>query len=126
MIAVKWAARIISLVTTLIFLILLVLSLIHNHMEAGHFDLGIDTLYTFVPFLVTLAGSIVAWWNEKIGGWVLIGGYLLWSITPILYSVTNLSLGFYYDYILAGASLPYLFAGVLFIIYAFRKTKKTA
>ena len=67
-----------------------------------------------------------ALWDEKIGGWVLIGGYLLWSITPILYSVTNLSLGFYYDYILAGASLPYLFAGVLFIIYAFRKTKKTA
>ena len=126
MVVIWWVARFITLPFTILYIAVSVMLMNHAHEESGYIPFSGDTLLTLIPFLIAVVGSIVGWWREKIGGWMLVAGYLLWIILPIVYYAITGKYGLIIDYMMICAGLPYLIAGVLFLIHGYRKTPKTA
>ncbi len=107
---VKWFARIISLIASIIFIIVMVVSINNDYQEQGFDNFTADYVLFFVPLLITLAGTITAWWREKIGGWLLISGYICWVIFPLIFMAVNQGHGLPLVFVLAIAAIPFLIA----------------
>ena len=123
---VKWFARIISLIASIIFIIVIVVSINNDYQEQGSYNFMADNVLFFVPFLVTLAGTITAWWREKVGGWLLISSYICWVIFPLIFMAIHQGHGLPLVFVLAVAAIPFLIAGILFLFSASHKSIKSS
>jgi hypothetical protein len=122
---IRWSARIISIIASIIFIIVMAVSIINDYQEQGSYNFTADTILLFIPFLVTLTGTIIAWWREKTGGWILISGYVCWIIFPFIFMAVHQGQGLTLAFVLAMAAIPFLIAGILFLISAKSSSKPT-
>ncbi|OGO30059.1 MAG: hypothetical protein A2Z29_06515 [Chloroflexi bacterium RBG_16_56_11] len=78
---------------------------------------NVESLFVIVPVIFTIAFYGIAWWREKIGGWLLVAAYMLLSMSPTLHTlVYDKSFHVYLGMWLFAS--PYLISGVLFLVAA--------
>jgi len=112
---IRWAARIIGLVVTAFFLMMIVGDAVISIQEEGFkFDVGVF-LFVIMPVVIALGGFITSWWRERIGGYLLILTYLLMGFSTSVYGFC-IGEGFHFrtSFLIIGS--PFLVAGVLFLI----------
>ena len=105
---VRWLARVIGFVAAAFFLALVT----GEFLEEFSWD---GLVFAGIPALVIAAGYVLSWFREQSGGWVMVGGYVLFSVSPTFYDVYRAAdVGFYWAMPLT--LLPFLVAGVLFLV----------
>ena len=113
---IRWVARILGSILAVYFVFTTVANLI---MDFKTWDFA---AYIFFAFTIIFAvGVIIAWFKEKIGGIILITGAVAGNIFSIVVGLNNPNFDLLDFIILAG--LPFLIAGILFLVY-WRKSKK--
>ena len=108
---IRWAARIIGLVITAFFLVFLIGETIMS-IQAEGFKFDVGSLFLIVP-VIALAGYIVSWWREQLGGSLLILASIAFGIFP------SMRAGWSMRELLQGWLMPgslFCIAGVLFLI----------
>ena len=113
---IRWIARISG---TLLAVYLVFTTIANLIMDFKSWDF-IPYVY-FVFFIILAIGVIIAWFKEKIGGIILIAGAVAGSIFSIIVGLNNPDFDLLDFIILAG--LPFLIAGILFLIYWWKSRK---
>ncbi len=100
----RWAARVIGLLTAAFSLMFLIGdTIVRTAMQQGGF---IEDVLTAMPVVVAVAGCIVSWWRQRLAGTLLVlASFALSSLGSRYYGFRGLVSGF-----------PYLVAGVLFLL----------
>ena len=80
----RWSARVIS-IAMVIFISLAALAEPPNPIQLSAVE---NLLLAF--FLVMVAGMVTAWWHEKVGGWLLIAGFVAFTSADFASSGTLL------------------------------------
>jgi hypothetical protein len=111
----RWAARIIGLIILALFLSILVGETIASWTEEG-LSFSVESLYIIVPAVLLLAFYLLAWWKERLGGILLVAGYLLLSFSPAVHSIFYNMEGFTFFIGMFFFAAPFLISGVLFIL----------
>ena len=112
----RWAARIIGLVLLVFFLLFLIGETITS-IQAEGFKFDPDSLFVIVPTVIALAAYIVSWWQEGVGGSLLILVSIAIGILPSVSARPPWSMSLLQalrGWLILG--LPFLITGVLFLI----------
>jgi lipoprotein signal peptidase len=81
--------------------------------QAEGFKFDVESLFIVVPAVIALAGIVVSWWREQLGGSLLILVSIAFGVLPSMgagWSILRALQG----WLMLG--LPFLVAGVLFLI----------
>lgn len=105
--ALRWMARLSSLLTNSVFLLILGLALINEDKPQG------PAIAVLVWLALTMIASLAAWRWEQAGGALVIGGALGTSVATYLASL-EYGLGAYRFVTVLLYGLPFLMVGVLF------------
>jgi hypothetical protein len=116
-------ARIIGGIITVFFLWFLIGETVMS-IPAEGFTFDVESLFIVVSVIIALAGYIVSWWQERGGGSLLILSYLLLSFSPTIHSLYY-GPGFQFYAGMFLLALPFLIAGILFLIYS-QLSKRTS
>lgn len=119
---IRWAARIIGLIVLALFMSILVGETVASWLEEG-LSFSIESLYVIVPAVLLLAFYLLAWWKERLGGSLLVAGYLLLSFSPSVHSIFYNQEGFTFYMGMFFFAAPLLISGVLFILASAIKSK---
>lgn len=111
---IRLAARIVGGIITVFFLWFLIGETVMSVQSEG-FTFDAESLFILVPVIITLAGYIVSWWQERGGGSLLVLAYLLLSFSSTIHSLYYGS-GFHFYAGMFLLALPFLIAGILFLI----------
>ena len=115
----RWAARIVGLVITA-FLLMMVIGETITSIQAEGFKFDVESLFVVVPAVIALAGCIVSWWRERLGGSLLILVSIAFGVLPSIgagWSILRALQG----WLMLG--LPFLIAGILFLISSWLSRK---
>jgi len=119
----RWAARIIGLVVIAFFSLILIGETITS-IQAEGFEFDVESLLVIVPLVIALAGYIISWWREQVGGLLLILVSIAFGILPSISAQPAWSmLEALQGWLILG--LPFLVVGVLFLTSSWL-SKKTA
>ncbi len=117
----RWAARIIGLIFIAFFLLMLIGETITS-IQAEGFEFEVESLLVVVPLLIALAGYIISWWRERVGGSLLILVSIVFGILPPIAAQPSWSTSeALQGWLILG--LPFLVAGVLFLISSWLSRK---
>ncbi len=111
----RWAARIIGLVAVVFILLILAGESISTWNDSG-IIFTFESLYIFLPSAILLTAYILSWWKERLGGILLVAGYLLLSLSPSVHSIFYGGEGFTFFAAMFFFAAPFLISGVLFIL----------
>ena len=116
----RWSARIIGIIAMALCLFLLVLmiaEIVTEIHEEGFEGIELEDFFALLLLaIIPAAGSIVSWWRERVGGSILIVSYFL---SGFVCTIESLYLGEGFRLcpsIWWIITLPFLVAGVLFLI----------
>jgi hypothetical protein len=113
----RLAARVIGVVITTFFLLFLIGETITS-IQAEGFKFDAESLFVVVPAVIALAGYIVSWWRERVGGSLLILVSIAFGILPSVgaqqHQVPWSMLQALQGWLILGS--PFLVAGVLFLL----------
>jgi hypothetical protein len=131
--AVRWSARVIGLIAIAFFLMMLIGEVVNTVTTEGFQGIDVGGFLVGAPIVIALAGFILSWWLEIVGGSLLILCYLLAGLRPAIMSL-YVGRGFALGEAFGRSSswwiitLPFLIAGLLFIISwsLSRETKPSA
>ena len=115
---IRWAARIIGLVIT-VFLLMLLIGETVTSIQAEGFKFDAESLFVVVPAVIALAGYIVSWWRELVGGSLLILVSIAFGIFPSVSAQQHQVPGWSVLQALQGWLMlgsPFFIAGVLFLL----------
>ena len=118
---IRWAARIIGLLIIAFFLMFLIGETVMSTQAEGlKFD--VESLFIVVPAVIALAGYIVSWWREQVGGSLLILVSIAFGILPSISAQPSWSvLQALQGWLMLGS--PFLITGVLFLISSWLSRK---
>ena len=105
--AVRWIARILSSLIA-IFLILFVFLPGISEMIKGTSAVDNDSILPIIFFALFIVFVVVAWFNEKLGGFLMV----FWGACVIIYYI---AIGTFIMGMVGG--LPFLICGFLFLLY---------
>ena len=108
-------ARVIGIIVAVFFLVMLIGDIEMAISSQGFGGFTSEWLFIIVPLIIALGAFIYAWWRELLGGILLLVGYLLLSFSPSVHSLVYKAEPQFYAGMFYFA-LPFLVAGVLFII----------
>ena len=118
---IRWTARIIGLVTIAFFLIFLIGETVMS-IQAEGLKFDVESLFIVVPTVIALAGYIVSWWREQVGGSLLILVSIAFGILPSINAQPSWSvLQTLQGWLMLGS--PFLITGVLFPISSWLSRK---
>ncbi|MBN1161219.1 MAG: hypothetical protein JXA17_04670 [Dehalococcoidales bacterium] len=108
-------ARVIGIIVAVFFLVMLIGNIESAITSQGFDGITAEWLFIIIPLIIAVGAFIYAWWNEFLGGILLLVGYLLLSFSPSVHSLfykeePQFYIGMFYF------AAPFLVAGVLFII----------
>jgi hypothetical protein len=114
---IKWIARILSSLTTILWGWWFLGNLIPKYLEEGRaFISDSGELAVSIFFIIVLIGTIIGWWKEKWGGIVLLVGYLANAIGGYILAVLSHGVaGYIIGFLPIVIFLPYLISGILYI-----------
>ena len=105
-----WVARILGSLFGLIWLIGPIMTFI-GELSTKTYEFSVEGLFVGIFSTVVAAGAIIAWWHEKIGGWILIIGGLLFGAFSFITAGRN------QIWIALFISVPFVIAGYLYLRY---------
>jgi hypothetical protein len=110
----RWAARVLGLLISL-FLLVLVIGEIAQAIQDEELSFEPESLFVIIPTIFAVVSYVLSWWNEKIGGWLLVAAYFVFSLSPtFLSAVRGEGVQLYLSIFLI--SSPFLVAGILFLV----------
>ena len=121
---IRWAARIITLVITVLFLWFLIGETIMSIQEEG-FKFYAESLFIVVPTAIAVSGCIVSWWRERVGGSLLILASIAFGIFPSVsaeqHQVPWSMLDALLNWLMLGSE--FLIVGILFLMSSWLSQK---
>ncbi|MBL7166154.1 MAG: hypothetical protein ISS55_06700 [Dehalococcoidales bacterium] len=106
----KWAARIIGLVMAGLFLVVLIGEAAGEFLDEGKETIETAGILLGVLLGLALLGTIVSWWRERLASMLLAAASVGLGIHIAVYAGRN----HFFAWLMVG--LPYLVAGILFLI----------
>ncbi len=106
----KWAARIIWLVMAGLFLVVLIGEAAGEFLDEGKETIETAGILLGVLLGLALLGTIVSWWRERLASMLLAAASVGLGIHIAVYAGRN----HFFAWLMVG--LPYLVAGILFLI----------
>lgn len=114
---IRIAARIIGTLISVLFLMMLIGDAVVSIQEGSFEGVTIESLFIIVPVLFAVVSFGIAWRWERLGGWLMVLSYLILNFAPNFHAIyVGQDLQFMLDMWLY--TLPFLAAGVLFLIAA--------
>lgn len=90
--------------------------------QAEGLKFNVESLFIVVPAVIALAGYIVSWWREQVGGSLLILVSITFGILPSISAQPSWSvLQALQGWLMLGS--PFLITGVLFLISSWLSRK---
>ena len=112
----RWSARIIGILVIAFFLMFLIGETVMAIQEEGFEGIELEGFFVALPIIIAAAGFIVSWWRERVGGSILIVAYFLSGFISAIVSLYQ-GEGFHLRApIWWLITIPFLVAGVLFLI----------
>jgi uncharacterized membrane protein len=120
----RFIARIIGVIILVFFLSMLIGDFVQSIHDDGFNSISAESLFILLPVILALIAFLIAWWQEFIGGMSLVLAYLLLSFSPSVHSIYYGTEAHFYIGMFFFA-LPFLIAGILFIV-ASRLSKRSS
>ncbi len=114
---IRLIARVWGTITAAFWIISLTLSTIFEKTEELTPTAWIEGLILGILVFISSVGVTIAWWCEGIGGLIVVIGGIVLSIFAYITAGHNKVLA------MASSGIPFLIAGILFLIY-WRRTRK--
>lgn len=115
---IRWVARIVGSLFGLVWAVGPILSFI-DELSSGVYEFSVEGLFVGIFSTAVAAGALIAWWNEKIGGWmIIIGGLVYGTFAYITAGRNKIWIGLF-------IAVPFVIAGYLYLRY-WRKTRTKA